>query len=171
MPRIRLGALAGVITTALMLVVAPPAAGQDEGIAVGTAAPAPTLPALDGAPVRLDSIIGRRPVLIEFWATWCGSCKAMLPRLREAHARWGRSVEFIGVNVTISETRDSVAAWVARESPPFTALWDADGDAARAFDAQATSFIVIVDRRGRVAYTGLGGTQNLEPILRQVAAP
>jgi hypothetical protein len=64
-----------------------------------------------------------------------------------------------------------VAAWVARESPPFRTLWDADGEAARAFDAQATSFIVILDRRGRVAYTGSGGTQNLEPVLRQVAAP
>ena len=147
------------------------AVAQDEGIAVGAVAPTFTLPALDGTPVRLDSIIGRRPVLIEFWATWCGSCKAMLPRLREAHRRWGEDVEFIGVNVTISETRDSVAAWVAREAPPFRTLWDADGDAARAFDAQATSFIVIIDRRGRVAYTGSGGTQNLEPVLRQVAVP
>jgi thiol-disulfide isomerase/thioredoxin len=158
---------------ALLLALLAPArvVAQDEGIAVGAAAPGFTLPALDGTPVRLDSIIGRRPVLIEFWATWCGSCKAMLPRLREAHARWGKDVEFIGVNVTISETRDSVAAWVAREAPPFRTLWDADGDAARAFDAQATSFIVIIDRRGRVAYTGSGGTQNLEPALRRVAEP
>ena len=133
-------------------------------------APKVTVPALDGTPVDLATMIGRKPVLIEFWATWCGSCKAMLPRLRAAHARWGKDVEFIGVNVTISEDRDSVAAWVARESPPFRTLWDGEGEAARAYDAQATSFIVILDRRGRVAYTGSGGTQNLEPVLRQVAA-
>ena len=156
---------------ALVLLAPPRAVAQDEGIAVGAAAPSFTLPALDGTPVSLDSLLGRKPLLLEFWATWCGSCKAMLPRLREAHARWGRDVEFIGVNVTISETRDSVAAWLAREVPPFRTVWDADGEAARAFDAQATSFIVIVDRRGRVAYTGSGGTQNIEPVLRQVAAP
>ena len=169
MPRFPL--TAGALLLALLLVAPAQAVAQDEGIAVGAKAPGFTLPGLDGSPVSLDSIIGRRPVLLEFWATWCGSCKAMLPRLREAHARWGKDVEFIGVNVTISETRDSVAAWVAREAPRFRSLWDAEGEAARAYDAQATSFIVIVDRRGRVAYTGIGGTQNIEPILRQVAAP
>ena len=164
--------LAGPLAVAALLAgsTAAPMAAQDEGIALGAAAPAVTLPALDGTPVDLSTVIGRKPVLLEFWATWCGSCKAMLPRLRAAHARWGKDVEFIGVNVTISEDRDSVAAWVARESPPFRTLWDGEGEAARAYDAQATSFIVILDRRGRVAYTGSGGTQNLEPVLRQVAA-
>lgn len=144
------------------------AAAQEEGIAVGRRAPAVTVPDLDGTPVDLARYIGRKPVLIEFWATWCTSCQAMMPRLAAMHERFGDAVEFIGINVTVSETREGVAAYVREHQPPFLTLYDAEGIGARAYDPPATSFIVIADRAGRVVYTGAGGTQNLEPALRQV---
>ena len=144
------------------------AAAQEEGIAVGSAAPAVVVPDLDNNPVDLGKLIGKRPVLIEFWATWCTSCQAMMPRLAAMRAEYGDTVEFIGINVTISETREGVAAYVREHAPPFRTLYDEAGDGARAYDPPATSFIVIVDAGGTVVYTGSGGNQNLEPALRRV---
>lgn len=141
---------------------------QDEGIALGSPAPAVTVPTLEGAPVDLGVYIGRKPVLIEFWATWCTSCQAMMPRLAAMHRRFGDAVQFIGINVTISETREGVAAYVREHAPPFLTLYDEEGEGARAYDPPATSFIVIADQSGRIVYTGAGGTQNLEPALRLV---
>ena len=144
------------------------AAAQDEGIAVGSAAPAVVIPDLDNIPVDRSKVIGKRPVLIEFWATWCTSCQAMMPRLAAMRAEFGGAVEFIGINVTISETREGVAAYVREHAPPFRTLSDEAGDGARAYEPPATSFIVIVDAAGTVVYTGSGGNQNLEPALRRV---
>ena len=155
-------------SVSLLAAAAGPSAAQEEGIAVGSQAPAVTVPALDGTPVDLAQFIGRKPVLLEFWATWCTSCQAMMPRLAEMRKRFGDAVEFIGINVTISETRDGVAAYVREHDPPFRTLYDEDGEGARAYDPPATSFIVVADRTGRIVYTGAGGTQNLEPALRLV---
>lgn len=162
-------AVGSVLAAALALGIAAGAAvAQEEGIALGSRAPAVTVPDLDGTPVDLARYIGRKPVLIEFWATWCTSCQAMMPRLAAMHERFGDAVEFIGINVTVSETRDGVAAYVREHRPPFLVLYDAEGVGARAYEPPATSFIVIADGAGRVVYTGAGGTQNLEPALRRV---
>jgi thiol-disulfide isomerase/thioredoxin len=157
-----------VLAFAMLMAASGEALAQDEGIAVGRSAPAVTVPSLQGAPVDLARYIGHKPVLIEFWATWCTSCQAMMPRLAAMHERFGGEVEFIGINVTISETREGVAAYVREHAPPFLTLYDEQGEGARAYDPPATSFIVIADRSGRIVYTGSGGTQNLEPALRLV---
>lgn len=147
---------------------AAPAAAQEEGVATGSQAPVVVVMDLDGVPRDLGAVIGRKPVLLEFWATWCTSCQAMMPALRAMREEFGDAVEFYGVNVTISETRDGVRRYVAEHTPPFETLYDEEGVAARAYDPPATSYIVITDAAGKVVYTGSGGQQNLEPALRQV---
>lgn len=161
---LRLGAL----VIGLVALASPLAAQDDEGIAVGATAPAVTVPDLEGRPVDLGTWLGRKPVLLEFWATWCTSCQAMMPRLAAMKKEFGDQVEFVGVNVTVSETRAGVDAYVREHGVPFRTLYDEQGIAARAYNPPATSYIVIVDRSGKVVYTGAGGTQNLEPALRQV---
>lgn len=154
---------------ALFLAGTPLAAQEDALVVVGDVAPAVIVPDLRGGLYDLADVLGKRPVLVEFWATWCTSCEAMLPRLRAAHEAYGDAVEFIGVNVTIAETPEGVRQYLKDEAPPFRALYDSNGVAARAYGPPATSWIMIADADGRVVYTGLGGTQNLEPALRQVA--
>ena len=57
-------------------------AAQDEGIATGKIAPVVSVPDLDGRAVDLGQYLGKRPVLLEFWATWCPICEALLPRVQ-----------------------------------------------------------------------------------------
>jgi thiol-disulfide isomerase/thioredoxin len=146
------------------------AAAQEAGIAVGTRAPAVVVKDLDGAPVDLGRLIGKRPFVLEFWATWCEVCEALLPRVREAHQRFGDRVEFFGVNVAVNQTPDRVRKYVAAKQPPFRTLYDDAGVSTRAYGAPATSFIVIVDRAGKVAYTGTGEDQDLAAALGAVTA-
>lgn len=145
-----------------------PAAAQDEGIAVGTPAPAVVVNDLDGRPVDLGALIGRKPILLEFWATWCSVCDELLPKVRAAHQAHGDKVEFFGVNVTVNQTPDRVRRWVAQHQPPYRTLYDEAGTSTRAYKAPVTSYIVIIDRAGKVAYTGTGADQDLEGALRKV---
>lgn len=162
----------GLLAVGLLAVVAlaaPRAAvGQESGIAVGTRAPAVKVHDLDGKSVDLSQYIGKKPVFLEFWATWCELCKELLPRVRAAHAAYGNEVEFIGVNVTVNQSPDRVRRYLETNKPPFRTLYDDEGTSTRAYQVPATSFVVIVDRSGKVIYTGSGGHQEFDPPLRQV---
>jgi thiol-disulfide isomerase/thioredoxin len=67
---------------------ATPGRAQDLGIEVGAAAPAVIVQSLDGKPVNLGSYIGKTPVLIEFWATWCPNCKELMPTLLDVEKKF-----------------------------------------------------------------------------------
>ena len=162
------------IATALVLVAAlrrPVRAQDEDGVAVGSRAPKVVIHDLDGNGVDLGRVIGVRPVFLEFWATWCELCAQLMPTVEAAHARYGNRVEFVGVNVSVTQTRERVRRYVAQKRPPFRTLYDDQGISARAYAVPTTSYVVIIDRRGTVVYTGSGGEQQFDAALRQVAAP
>jgi len=148
------------------------ARAQDEpiGLARGTAVAPMQIADLDGQTVDLGQVIGRKPVLVEFWATWCSNCAALEPRMRAAYQRHGRQVEFVIVAVGVNQSRASVKRHVAQHALPANrVLWDGNGAAVRAFQTPATSYVVILDRQGKVAYTGIGPDQDLEAALARVS--
>lgn len=145
-------------------------AQDDEiGIAIGTRPEAVTIEDLDGRPVDLGQIIGKKAVLIEFWATWCPLCAALFPRMEAAHARFGNQVEFVVVAVAVNQSQAAIKRHLTRHPMPFRILWDGNGRAVRAFQAPSTSYVVVLDSAGNVAYTGLGAEQDIEAAVRRVA--
>jgi thiol-disulfide isomerase/thioredoxin len=141
---------------------------EDMGIALGATPSAVTIEDLDGRPVDLGAMVGQKPMLVEFWATWCPRCAALMPRLDSAYARYGSKVEFLAIAVAVNESPASVKRHLAKEPAPFRFLWDANGGAVRAFQAPATSYVVLLDGKGKVVYTGLGEDQDLDAALRKV---
>lgn len=135
---------------------------------VGQPAPVVTIADLDGRPVRIGLAPGKRAAVVEFWATWCELCRALLPNMRAAQQQYGDRVDFYGVNVTVNDGKDHVRRYVAQNHPPFVTVYDDRGAAVRAFGAAATSYIVIIDRNGRIAYTGDGAGQNIPAELAKV---
>jgi thiol-disulfide isomerase/thioredoxin len=158
----------GIAVFLALMVGTPPLGAQESGIAVGAKAPAVTVSDLDGNPVDLGQYLGKKPVFLEFWATWCELCEELLPRVRAAKATYGDRVEFIGVNVTVNQTRDRVRRYLEKHGPPFKTLYDEEGNTTRAYQAPATSYVVIVDRLGKVVYTGSGGAQEFDGVLRRI---
>ena len=144
---------------------------QDEGPAVGGHAPVVQVPDLNGKPVDLGQYLGKQPVFLEWWATWCEQCEALLPRVRAARAEIGDRVAFFGINVAVNQSPERVRRFLEKTEVPYQTLYDQEGVSTRAYAAPATSYVVIVDRDGRIAYTGTGGDQDFLPALRRVAAP
>ena len=146
---------------------ATPALAQDLGIEVGAQAPAVMVQSLDGTQIDLGQYIGKTPMLIEFWATWCPNCRELMPTLLDAEKKFGKRVKFVAIAVAINQSPEKVRRFLAAHPMPHSFYYDLDGKAAGAFDAPATSYVVVLDKKGRVVYTGLGGTQNLEAALRK----
>ena len=118
--------------------------------------------------MNLADYIGKKPVLLEFWATWCSVCEELLPKVKAAHAMYGDKVIFFGVNVTVNQTPERVRRWIASNDPPYRTLYDDKGVSTRAYEAPVTSYIVIIDAAGKVAYTGTGADQDLSGALARV---
>jgi thiol-disulfide isomerase/thioredoxin len=155
----------------LALALAPAATlhAQELGIAVGSAAPAVAVQTLDGKPANLDRWIGKTPVLLEFWATWCPNCKALEPAMTAAARKYGGRVKFVAVAVSVNQSAERVRRHLASHPMPLEFVYDADGNATGEYDVPATSYVVVIDRAGKVVYTGLGSEQDLDAALRKVA--
>jgi cytochrome c biogenesis protein CcmG, thiol:disulfide interchange protein DsbE len=141
------------------------AAQDDVGLPLGTQPAAVTLQDLDGNPAVLGTRFDKQPVLVEFWATWCPRCAALQPKLTAAHARYGDRVQFVAVAVAVSQRPSTIKRHLAEHPIPYPVLWDADGQAVRNFAAPTTSYVVVLDSSGKVAYTGTGEDQDIEAVL------
>lgn len=161
----------GLVLGLLAALAVSPGGAQETGLAVGARAPAVTVRDLDGKAVDFAQYLGKQPLFLEWWATWCEQCDALLPRVRAAQAEVGDRVQFLGINVAVNQSPERVRRYVESNDVPFRTLYDGEGTSTRAYAAPTTSYVVIVDRAGRVAYTGTGGDQDFLGALRRVAAP
>ncbi len=152
------------------MALASPLTAQDEhiGIALGATPPSVTIETLDGKPVDLQAFIGKKPVLIEFWATWCPLCEALFPKLEAAQRGYAGKIEVVVVAVAVNQTKRSIVRHLEKHPMPFASVyWDTEGRATRAFQAPSTSYIVALDATGKVVYTGLGEEQDVELAMKR----
>ena len=141
---------------------------QETGLAIGTKAPTSTLvETLDGKPFDLGQYVGKTPVLIEFWATWCPNCKQLEPALEAAAKKYAGKIKFVAVAVSVNQSPARAKLYAEKHALPLEVYFDRKGNAADAYDAAATSYIVVLDKTGAVVYTGLGGTQNIDAAIRK----
>ncbi len=159
------------VVIAIASAIAPrPLTAQDVGLPIGATPDVVVIEDLDGNPVDLGEIVGTRPVLLEFWATWCPLCEALEPRLEAAHQRFGDRVEFLVVAVAVNQSQRRIRRHLEDHPLPGRVLWDTQGRATRAFMAPSTSYVVVLDAEGRVVYTGIGEDQDLEAALAKALA-
>jgi thiol-disulfide isomerase/thioredoxin len=140
---------------------------QDIGLEWGTVAPTAKVETLEGKPADLAKYVGKSPVLLEFWATWCANCHELEPTMKAMHKKYGSRMSFVGVAVSVNQSPERVKAYVAKHELPWTQVFDRKGNASGAYDAPATSYVVVLDKSGKVVYTGLGGKQDLEGAIKR----
>jgi thiol-disulfide isomerase/thioredoxin len=117
---------------------------------------------LDGNPVQLlDYVEAGKPTLIEIWASWCENCEALQPQLDQIHQEFGGQVNVVAVAVAVSQSQRRVRRHVEEHDPGYPYLWDGKGEVVRAYSAATTSIVILLDEGGTVAYTGVGGGQDL----------
>ena len=142
-----------------------PLGAQSVGLPIGTVAPSAAVQTLDGKPVDLKQYIGKTPVVIEFWATWCPNCKDLEPTFTALNRKYGKRIRLLGVAVSVNQSPARVKAYAKKHALPLEVLWDHDGNATDVYSAPATSYVVVIDQAGKVVYTGLGGKQDLDSVV------
>jgi len=159
--------LIGALALVPLAFVAHSARAQESGIEVGTIAPAALIETLDGKSANLSQYVGKGPVLIEFWATWCENCHELEPTLKSVAQKYAGRVKFVGVAVSVNQSPERVKMFVAKHALPGDHYYDRKGEATGNYDVPATSYVVVLDKSGKVVYTGVGGDQDLDAAIRK----
>jgi thiol-disulfide isomerase/thioredoxin len=172
-PRALARAAALVCTLAFLTAVAGArrANAQEGGIAVGTAAPGAAVFTLDGKPVDLAQYVGKTPVVLEFWATWCPLCKKLEPAMAAARREYAGRVTFISVGVPNNQTPERQRAYADEKQLGGEFVFDRDSKAVAAYKVPHTSYVVVLDKAGKVVYTGVGGEQDVAAAVARALDP
>jgi peroxiredoxin len=119
-------------------------------------APLFTLKGLDGSPFRLADQVGKRVMVLDFWATWCGPCAKGLKQLQALHERFPELL-VLAVSIDDGQSLARVNQYVQGRGFTFTVLLDPDTNTLRLFNPSVgVPTTVIIDRKGEVAYSHVG---------------
>ena len=120
-----------------------------------------TLPAVVGRTVALSSFKGK-PLLVNFWARWCGPCRKEIPDLAALHAKYqGRGLVVIGIAVEDADKRDQLREFGRVHEMNYSSLIGGTQQSIELMQALGNSnaglpFTVLIDRDGRISHSELG---------------
>lgn len=103
----------------------------------------------EGNEVRLSDYQGK-PVIINFWASWCGPCKSEMPEFQAAYEEYGQEIEFLMVNLTdgYRETQEKAEEYLEEQGYTFPVYFDTDSDAAITYGVMGIPTTYFIDAEG-----------------------
>lgn len=108
----------------------------------------------DGNAVKLSDYFGK-PVVLNFWASWCPPCKSEMPHFEAAYKE-NTDIQFLMVNMTSGDTRADAEKLIEDEGYTFPVLFDTDGDAAMTYGASSLPVTFFIDKNGDMVTYAVG---------------
>ncbi|MGN1148402.1 MAG: TlpA family protein disulfide reductase [Lachnospiraceae bacterium] len=110
--------------------------------------------------VKLSDMQGK-PVVLNFWASWCGPCKSEMPMFQEMYDTYGEDITFLMVNLTDGsrETVETAQAYIGEQGYTFPVYFDVDQEAAYAYYVNSIPTTYFIDAEGNLAAYGVGAME------------
>ena len=135
---------------------------QPQESTAGTSAPesiqAPDFMVYDaeGNEVKLSAYIGK-PIVLNFWASWCGPCQSEMPDFQKKYEELGDKIQFLMVNMTAGrETLDSAKSFIAQKGYTFPVFYDTKEQAAIAYSVYSLPTTYFIGADGNLVAQATG---------------
>jgi thiol-disulfide isomerase/thioredoxin len=136
------------------------------GATVGALAPELEGTSTSGQPLKLSDYRGK-VVLLDFWATWCGPCVALIPHEKELVERMkGRPFVFIGVSA--DRDRDDLQEFLAKNNLPWPNIFDEGQKLGHAWRVEFLPTIFLIDADGVIRHKFIGATKELDAAVERL---
>lgn len=129
------------------------ASNDSEIPSTGQKAPDFTLKTTDGKTVTLSSALNK-PVLLNFWATWCGPCVGEMPSLQRLHQEMGDQIQVIGID--LEESPSVVGAFIQQKNLTYTFLLDNTGNVGYTYRISAIPTSIAINKQGIITAHHVG---------------
>ena len=133
---------------------------------VGDMAPDVATRTLDDKPLRLSDFHGKY-VLLDFWATWCGPCRAEMPNLKTVYDSLGNDKRFAMISLSLDKERKDPKGYVEANKVGWTQVflgdWDQD-NVTKAFEVDSIPSVWLIGPDGKIIAKGLRGSKIKEAV-------
>jgi peroxiredoxin len=137
----------------------------------GFAAPDFSLETSQGEKIELSALRGK-PLILNFWASWCPPCRAEMPALQALHERYGSEFVLLGINASTQDSLPKAYQLIAELNLTFPILLDSSGTAVSAYRVFSLPTTFFIDRQGIIREVVVGGPLSevslrarLEPLI------
>ncbi len=149
-------------TTTATVTVTAQAPIADTGTETGNLAPEFQLPDTEGQTVTLSDLRGN-PVILNFWATWCGPCKHEMPFLQQKYEDW-QSEGIILLTINLRETHSEATQYMESNGFSFPVLLDSDGEVSSLYQIIGIPTTFFLDKDGIIQAKKLGSFLSVDEI-------
>lgn len=144
----------------IMLNISCAYSGSDKAAAVSTF----SLNGADGKNFNLDEILGKKTIMLIFFATWCPYCRDEVPELKElSNAYKDKGVEIIAID--IKESEQKIKSFIAENKINYKVLMDTDGKVARMYKVVGIPHAIIIDKDKNIRFRGVSPGDGFKKFL------
>jgi len=103
---------------------------------------------MTGKEVKLTDLIGQKPLVLDFWASWCSYCRAEIPNVVDLHNTYKDKITIVGIS--LDQSYADAQAYTQKHNIPYPNLYDARGMVAQTYQIAGIPALIIINAKGEI---------------------